>query len=70
MFTKNKLLNMNSDTSYSSFGWIENINDLDDKNLYTLYATNKNSLRGRIHIALPSNIKLTKNDKLKYNICE
>ena len=70
MYTKSKLSNMNSDNRYSSFGWIKNMNDLDDKKLYTLYATNNNSLRGRDYIALPYDKKLTDNDYCKYNICK
>ena len=68
MFTKEKLLNMNSDNKYSSFGWIKNINNLNDNTLFTLHATNDNSLGGRKYVALPANQKLTANDYVKYNI--
>lgn len=39
MFTKTQLQNMNADRKYSSFGWIKNINTLDDKKMYTLSST-------------------------------
>ena len=68
MFTKNKLSIMNNDNKYSSFGWIKNINDLDDNKLYKLYATTNSSLRGREYIALPSNKILTDDDYLRYKI--
>jgi hypothetical protein len=69
MFSKGQLLNMNNDKKYSSSGWIKNINDIDDKKLFNLYATKNASLSsGRQYIALPSNMILTANDYLKYNI--
>ena len=71
MFSKSQLLNMNNDTKYSSSGWIKNINDIDDKKLFNLYATKNASLSsGREYIALPSNIILTAADYSKYNIIE
>ena len=68
MFTKSKLFNMNNDNRYSSFGWITNMNDLNDTKLYTLYATTNNSLCGREYIALPSDKILTDDDYLRYKI--
>lgn len=69
MFSKSQLLNMNSDTKYSSSGWIKNINDIDDTKLFKLYATKNASLSsGRQYIALPSNMSLTTADYSKYNI--
>ena len=69
MYTKNQLLQMNSDTKYNSVGgWIKNIENIDDKKLFKLYATNNSSLSGRQYIALPSDKNLTTNDYLKYNI--
>jgi hypothetical protein len=67
MFTKEKILNMNSDNKYGS-GWIKNINNLNDNSLFKLHATNDNSLSGRKYIALPANQILTANDYVKYNI--
>lgn len=60
---------MNFDTNYSSVGgWIKNINNLDDTQLFKLYATNNSSVSGREYIALPSDKILTTNDYFKYNI--
>jgi hypothetical protein len=70
MYTKNQLLQMNSSTKYSSVGgWIKNIENIDEKKAFTLYATNNASIsNGRQYIALPSDKILTTNDYLKYNI--
>ena len=34
MFSKAQLFSMNYDKKYSSFGWIKNINELDEKKFY------------------------------------
>jgi hypothetical protein len=69
MFTKSKLINMNNDIKYSSFSWINNINNLNDNKMYNLYATTEVSLSsGRKYVALPSDKKLTVQDYLNYKI--
>ena len=42
--------------------------DNNDKLLYKLYASGDSDMFGRFYIAIPDNIKITPEDKLKYNI--
>ena len=69
MFSKAQLVSMNNDKKYSSFGWIKNINELDEKKFYKLYALKNSSLcNGRDYIALPADKILSERDYLDYNI--
>jgi len=67
-FSKSQLEKMNIDPKYES-NWIQNLNNINDNQDVKLYATGQSSIStGRVYIALPSNIKLTDQDILKYNI--
>jgi hypothetical protein len=66
-FDKSQLQNMNIDNKYGRH-WIQNANNLDNKQEYILYATGDADLSGRKYIALPANIPLNQSDKIKYNI--
>lgn len=69
MYSKSQLIKMNNDPKYSSFSWINNINNLDDNKLYNLHATTDASIScGRKYIAIESNVKLSTQDYDKYNI--
>ena len=61
-----KLMNFNS--KYGS-QWIKNANNINDSELYHLYATRDAYFSGgKIYIALPVHKNLTPEDKKRYNL--
>jgi len=68
MYTKARLIEMNLDPNLGR-NWISNIANIDENELAKLYPTGHASLGGgRIYIALPASLKITKEIELKYNI--
>jgi hypothetical protein len=68
MYTKARLIEMNMDPNLGR-NWISNIANIDENEPAKLYPTGNASLSGgRIYIALPASLKITKEIELKYNI--
>ena len=64
-FNKAELSQLN--TKYGG-GWINNVYSLPDKKSFHLYPTGYCTLQGREYVAVPSDKKLTEEDKRKLNI--
>jgi hypothetical protein len=68
MYTKARLIEMNMNPNLGR-NWISNIANIDENEPAKLYPTGNASLSGgRIYIALPASLKITKEIELKYNI--
>jgi hypothetical protein len=71
---KNTLLKMNLQSEkYGSSGWIQNVNKLEtgesDETKYKLYPTTHSTISGgREYVALPVKLKITWQEKQKYNL--
>ena len=67
-YSKSQLEIMNIDKKYG-VGWISNIDKLNKKSNVKLYATGDYDISsGRIYVALPENLKITREIKTKYNL--
>ena len=67
-YSKKELQQMNFNSKYGS-QWIKNIYNLNETDLYCIYATEDCDLvSGRMYVALPSNKMITIEDKKKYNL--
>ena len=66
-YTKARLLQMNADPTLGR-NWIINITTLGENEPAKLYPTGNASLSGRIYIALPASLLITKEVELQYNL--
>jgi len=66
--TKDQLLQMNASPTLG-FNWIKNIDNISNNTLAKIYPTGDACMMsGRIYIALPATLELTREIKTKYNI--
>jgi hypothetical protein len=68
MYTKARLIEMNADPTLGR-NWIINIANIDKNELAKLYPSGHASLGGgRIYVALPASLQITKEIEEKYNL--